>query len=106
MENKVKNYIQNQLSRAPFSLKEYTQNQKGEKYLKRNIYIKIEKYIKDFLENKSDTRIIVIPGLRGVGKTTLLAQLFLDLLPEYQNNTLYISADQIVNILNSDLNTV
>lgn len=106
MNNKIRNYIQNQLNRAPLSLKEYVQNEEGEKYLKRNIYIKIKKYINNFLEKKTDIRMVAIPGLRGVGKTTILAQAFLELFPDYQKNLLYISADEITNLLNSDLNTV
>ncbi|MDA2922586.1 ATP-binding protein [Patescibacteria group bacterium AH-259-L07] len=102
----INQYIQNQLSRAPYLLRSYTQDDTGNKYLSRNIYIKIKKFINDFSAGQKEIRIIAIPGLRGVGKTTLLAQLFLDLFPQYQKELLYISVDQIVNILRSDLYTV
>ncbi len=105
-EIKIRQYVQNQLSRAPFLLKSYIQDELGNKYLPRNIFIRIKKILNDFLKGEKTIRIIVIPGLRGVGKTTLLAQLFFELFPKYQKQLLYISVDEIVNTLKSDLQTV
>jgi len=72
-------YVQNQLVQAPFRLRSYTQDEQGNKYPQRNIYVKVDKYFRDFLYNpEARDRWIIIPGLRGVGKTTILAQLFLN----------------------------
>jgi uncharacterized protein len=101
-------YIQNQLVRAPYRLRSYAQNEQGKKYPQRNIYVKVDKYFRDFLhrENIQD-RWIIIPGLRGVGKTTILAQLFLNHYQEIgDRRMLYISLDDVVNVLGSSLKEV
>lgn len=103
---KVHQYVQNQLSRAPSLLRSYIQDEFDNKYLPRNIFIRIKKDLNDFLGGEKEIRIIAVPGLRGVGKTTLLAQLFLELFPKYQKELLYVSVDQVNNILRSDLQTV
>lgn len=102
----VNQYLSNQLSRAPAMLRTYTHDEQGHKYLTRNIYIRLQKLINDFIEGQKEIRIVSIPGLRGVGKTTLLAQLFLNYYPQHPQNMLYLSVDQIVNELNSNLYTV
>jgi len=101
-------YVQNQLVQAPFRLQSYVQDEQGKKYPQRNIYIKVDKYLRDFLHNpEARDRWIIIPGLRGVGKTTILAQLFLNHCQEAgQNRMLYISLDEVVNVLGSSLKDV
>ena len=101
-------YLQNQLVQIPFRLRTYVQDEQGKKYPQRNIYIKIDKYLKDFLHNpEAHDRWIIIPGLRGVGKTTILAQLFLNHYQEVdQQRMLYISLDEVVNVLGSSLKDV
>src|SRR3989344_4821951 len=101
-------HIQNQLVQAPFRLKSYIQYEQGKKYPQRNIYDKVDQYFRDFL-NKTNTqdRWIIIPGLRGVGKTTILAQLFLNHYQEADDRRmLYISLDEVVNVLGSSLKDV
>jgi len=101
-------YVQNQLVQAPFRLKSYTENEQGKKYPQRNIYVKVDKYLRDFLQapNPQD-RWIIIPGLRGVGKTTILAQLYLNYHQEVgDRRMLYISLDEVVNVLGSSLKDV
>ncbi|MSU75618.1 MAG: ATP-binding protein [Candidatus Magasanikbacteria bacterium] len=107
MEEVLK-YLQNQLVQAPFRLRTYVQDEQGKKYPQRNIYIKIDKYLKDFLHNPiAQDRWIIIPGLRGVGKTTIVAQLFLNHYQEVdQQRMLYISLDEVVNVLGSSLKDV
>ena len=46
------------------------------KYNARDIQASIQNQIEDFIEGKSEQRWLVLPGLRGVGKTTLLAQIY------------------------------
>lgn len=101
-------YVQNQLVQAPFRLKSYTENEQGKKYPQRNIYVKVDKYVRNFLHapNVQD-RWIIIPGLRGVGKTTILAQLYLNYYQEIgDRRMLYISLDEVVNVLGSSLKDV
>ena len=67
----------------------------GGKILKtRNIYIKICEYIKNFKSGKSDRRWVIIPGLRGTGKTTVLAQSYFFIKDFYPNaSVIYFSID-------------
>lgn len=58
------------------------------------------------IAGEKEVRIVSVPGLRGVGKTTLLAQLYLTYFPRFSKDMLYVSADQVVNELGSDLYTV
>lgn len=101
-------YLQNQFIQAPFRLRTYVQDEQGKKYPQRNVYIKIDKYLRDFLHNPAaQDRWIIIPGLRGVGKTTILAQLFLNYYQEVDlQRMLYISLDEVVNVLGSSLKDV
>lgn len=106
--DEILKYVQNQLVQAPFRLKSYTENEQGKKYPQRNIYVKVDKYVRDFLHapNARD-RWIIIPGLRGVGKTTILAQLYLNYHQEVgDRRMLYISLDEVVNVLGSSLKDV
>lgn len=102
----VNQFLQNQISYAPALLRTYAQDELSNKYLKRNIFIRVKKLLNDFVAGQRELRMVAIPGLRGVGKTTLLAQLFLELFPRYPKEMLYISADQVVRHLRSDLYTV
>lgn len=101
-------YVQNQLVQAPFRLKLYTQDEQGKKYPQRSIYVKVDKYFRDFLHNPSARdRWVIIPGLRGVGKTTILAQVFLNHHQEVgERRMLYVSLDEVVNVLGSSLKDV
>ena len=68
-------YLQKQILTTDDRLKHFTHSQNGEKYPQRFLYVKLQKYISDFLNKKSPDRLVVIPGFRGVGKTTLIAQI-------------------------------
>lgn len=84
------------MSQAQKRLDGYTKDIQGRSFFKRSAYPVLNKYIKDFVNKKStDPRIIIMPGLRGTGKTTLLAQLFLDQ-PLKDVQKVYLSIDEIV----------
>jgi predicted AAA+ superfamily ATPase len=108
MEEELLKYVQNQLVQATFRLRSYTQDERGIKYPQRNIYVKVEKYLRDFLHSLNiQNRWVIIPGLRGVGKTTILAQLFLNYYQAAgERRMLYVSLDEVVNILGSSLREV
>lgn len=101
-------FVQNQLVQGPFRLKSYIQDEQGKKYPQRYIYATLDKYLKDFLRGlNTQERWIIIPGLRGVGKTTIMAQLFFNYYQELdERKILYISLDEVVNILGSSLKDV
>jgi len=70
-------------------------------------YWKIKEHLDNFLNNKNtEDRFIVMPGLRGVGKTTILFQLYNYLLNEKNissKNILYLNMDEIVKKYSNDL---
>lgn len=89
-------YIQTQIAQSSNRLSGYTKDSQGKELFQRSVYLVLEKYVKDFLKgNVPDPRIIIMPGLRGTGKTTLLAQIFLNQLSTGVDK-LYISADEVV----------
>lgn len=99
----INQYLRTQLGQAPVLLQKYTQDENGSEYLPRNIFVRVQRLIKDYLEGQRELRIVAIPGLRGVGKTTLLAQVFMNLYRQRPDSLLYISVDQVINVLGSNL---
>ena len=70
-------------------------------------YYKIKKHLDDFLTDKNvENRFIVMSGLRGVGKTTILFQLYDYLLNERNidyENVLYLTMDEVKQLYNYNL---
>lgn len=96
MKNKeLQEYLQNQIVQSMKRLKSLANDAQGAPLFKRSIFTILQRHITSFLQNKNEPRIIIMPGLRGTGKTTLLAQLFLSL-PHNQTTSLYLSIDEAV----------
>ncbi|GAA5818173.1 MAG: ATP-binding protein [Methanobrevibacter sp. CfCl-M3] len=79
---------------------------KIKKFNHRIEYFKIEDHLNSFIKNKSNERFIVIPGLRGLGKSTIFYQLYSYLVNKKEipsKNVLYISMDEIMNHFETDL---
>lgn len=94
MENKeLKKYLQTLISQSDNRAKGMTIDINGNPLFKRGIFFELNDIINNFLQKGTDPRIIVMPGLRGTGKTTLLSQLYLSL---KENNKLYISIEEAV----------
>ncbi|MDO8512643.1 MAG: AAA family ATPase [bacterium] len=74
MNQELIQYLQKQILTTDDRLRHFTHNQNGEKHPQRFLYVKLHKYVSDFLDKKSSNRMIIIPGFRGVGKTTIVAQ--------------------------------
>jgi len=75
----------------------------------RSEYYKIKRYLDEFLNKKEGHNFIVMPGLRGVGKTTILIQLYDYLINEKKINhkdILYVSMNHFVKNFQSDLLTL
>ena len=75
MNQDLVQYLQKQILTTDDRLKHFTHNLNGGKHPNRFLYVKLKKYINDFIDKKSPNRMVIIPGFRGVGKTTLLAQI-------------------------------
>lgn len=101
MKEEAIQYIKSQMARGVDRLHPYAKE--GTKlYPRRFGFFKIEKYIKDFLSGKKESRWVIIPGLRGVGKTTILAQIFFSFRSKLKamgvsfDNIIYISIDDVI----------
>lgn len=96
--NELQNkYIRNQILSVPMKLNQEL-TYKDKKFNKRSDYDNIIKYIDNFLEGDNINRFLVLPGVRDVGKTTLLFQVYEYLLKERgisPENILYFSCDQL-----------
>ena len=104
-KNSLENYLQKQTAEIPIILNdELSYNNKA--FNHRNDFENITNYIDDFLNGKNNDRFIVLPGLRSVGKTTILYQIYEYLLKTKnipQNQILYISCDHINKITKCDI---
>ena len=90
MKNKeLQKYIQTQISQSKKRLESLSFNSEGKSFFRRNIFYNLNDLLNDFLKKRGEPRIVVMPGLRGMGKTTLLAQLYLSL--EGDVDKLYLS---------------
>jgi len=90
-------YIRARLRVTPDLLREYTQKD-GEPYRYREVFFRIKEYIDHFIAGDDENRFLIVPGLRGVGKTTILLQLYDYLLNQKkidQNRILYLSSDEL-----------
>ncbi len=97
MNQELIQYLQQQIRTTDERLKRFTHNPLGKKYPKRFMFVKIKKYINDFLNKKTVNTIVIIPGFRGVGKTTLMAQVC----AEYKENirhVLFLSIEDAKNL--------
>lgn len=91
----LQEYIQTQIIQSQKRLKGLTNDLQGKPLFKRSAFLVLQKYATDFLQKRSEPRVIVMPGLRGTGKTTLIAQLFLSL-PNENVTKIYLSVDEAI----------
>jgi len=100
----IKNYLLNQTTQIDSRIKSYIFDKDGKYNEKRDVFFRLKEYIDSFLKNNSDPRWIIMPGLRGVGKTTLLAQLYNSI--DSNIKKIYISADRVIGTLETSLNEI
>lgn len=97
-------YLRASLAQADARLRTNIVDATGNPYPKRKDFAIFKKYIHHYLIDDGEPRWIVMPGLRGVGKTTLLSQLFLEILTTSpQIHKLYLSIDEPVRRFNASL---
>ncbi len=102
MNQELIQYLQQQIRTTDERLKRFTHSPDGKKHPKRFIFVKLQKYIDDFLSKKSENRMVIIPGFRGVGKTTVMAQTC----TEYQNKVgkiLFLSIEDAKNLFDAGI---
>jgi predicted AAA+ superfamily ATPase len=105
-DSKILDYVTDQLNRAENRAKAYTRDENGTERPKRNAYVLLNKRLFDFRKRLNrQTRWLAISGLRGTGKTTLLAQLYCDL-PVPKERKLFISIDHASQLLGASITDV
>ncbi len=102
-------YIQRQLLSTNERLHAIAHDRSTDKpYPRRHIFVKVREYITNFQNRIGNLNFVVITGLRGVGKTTILAQICQEVLKYKKNNQeiLFISLIEAVKIFNATLSEV
>lgn len=110
ISEKLTQFIENQFIRSELRLRQYIG--KGDwKYPQRPIVYKT-RFIRDnFLKGNREPRIVIIPGIRGVGKTTVLAQTYFELKEHLgakldPRSILYVSLEEVVSTFGCNLSDV
>ena len=99
-ENSIHDFLQNQITDTPLSLNNELSNF-GIKFNQRDDFKEIILFVDEFINGNNANRFIVLPGLRGVGKTTILFQVF-----DYLLNQKNISPEQILYFSCEELNKI
>jgi len=107
MENneEITKFILNRLRETPTFTKEKT-TREGIDLPTRNAYLTLENHVNEFLEGNPTNRLIVFPGLRGTGKTTILLQIYNYLTTKKnlkQENVFYFSAEDVQTFLDKNI---
>lgn len=104
-EKNINQFITNQINETQFLINDLLYY-KNNKFKPRSEFEEILEYIEDFLNGDNFNRFITLPGLRGVGKSTILLEIY-DYLLNKKNinpeNVLYISCEQLNNIQKCDI---
>lgn len=101
----LRNYLFAKLAEAP-KLVEDNIKVDSIPFKERDPYFKIKKHLDYFLNGNVENRFVVMPGLRGTGKTTILYQIYHYLMEDRninQNNILFISVDELRSYLGAKL---
>lgn len=92
-----RSYVERQLALSEDKLENWI-DQDGKKKPKRSIFKPVANEINNFLNHKHQKNVILIPGLRGIGKTTLLFQLYDEIQGEFtEERLLYLTCDDLDN---------
>lgn len=101
----LESYVQRNIALAPDLFRNYTSDAQGQPLFHRWAYYRLRKLADDHISGRGKDRWIIFSGLRGTGKTTLLAQLYFYLLERRvpPRNVLYVSLDEVTGLLGSNL---
>ncbi|WP_292791305.1 AAA family ATPase [Methanobrevibacter sp.] len=104
-ENSIHDFLQSQITDIPLSLNNELSNM-GVKFNHRDDFEEITTFIDEFIEGNNVNRYIVLPGIRGVGKTTILFQVYDYLMNQKNinpNQILYFSCEELNKIEDCDI---
>ena len=74
-EYQIRSYLMNLLKITPQSVKLILENN-YEHLRQRDLFFELKNYLDKFIEKPNQNKFFVVPGLRGVGKSTLLYQIY------------------------------
>lgn len=103
--DEIKAYIENRFTLGELTLKAMTIDDFKKQKPRRSVALVIDKYLRDFKQGNSEPRWVIIPGLRGVGKTTLVAQLYNSIYCG-KNRKIYISLDDAIRSLGTSISEI
>lgn len=90
-------YVERQMSLSEDKIENWI-SQDEKKKPKRSIFNPVAKEIENFLDHKQQKSVIVIPGLRGIGKTTLMFQIYDEFREKLaEERMLYLTCDDLSN---------
>lgn len=89
----IKSFIRNQVTKGEERLLALTRNEKGETLPTRSAFLSLNKRLRQYIASRNNPNWIAVPGLRGTGKTTLLAQVYTSLKWK-RGYKLYVSLDE------------
>ena len=88
-------YVERQMGLSEDKIENWV-SENGKKKPKRSIFSPVADEIQSFLNHKHQKNVIIIPGLRGIGKTTLLFQLYDEFREEFaEGRMLYLTCDDL-----------
>ncbi|MBL8160113.1 ATP-binding protein [Candidatus Saccharibacteria bacterium] len=105
IEQAIYGYVQQQIANADAWIEGWTKDVNGKALPSRFMMVKMRQYSADYMTGKNTRRWVIIPGLRGVGKSTLLAQYYKHVQDTYGTdvNLLRISLHDVVNVMGGTL---
>lgn len=104
-KEKIKEYINDQIAQADFRGRAYVFDAQNKKRPNRDIFIKIKSHLDKFLAGNSAYRWVVLTGLRGAGKTTIMHQLCHSI-KNIDGYFLILSVDEVTQTLGSSIHEV
>lgn len=104
-KEKIKEFINDQVAQADFRGRAYVFDAQNKKRPNRNIFIRIQSHLDQFLAGNQAYRWVALTGLRGAGKTTVMYQLY-HAKKNIDGYFLILSVDEITQTLGSDINEV
>lgn len=104
-KDKIISFLQHQIASTEDVMHPYVFDHNEKPYPTRDIFHRLHRYGTAFITNRTEPRWIMLTGLRGVGKTTLLAQLY-HAYRGYHAYKLSLSVDYVTEILGVPLDEV
>lgn len=106
-EDDIIDYLENVLSTLDKRAERMVSYPDGREMKKRYHGYELENIVEAFLKGESTKRIILMPGLRGTGKTTIMFQLYNLYKTRFDpGNILFLECDRITEVINTSLSDV